>query len=62
VAEPFRVLSGEESIIANRFVRAARRLDLRIINTPRREIGPSTLQKLGTYASERQVSMLAACD
>nr|WP_067288795.1 DNA helicase Rep [Marinobacterium profundum] len=35
---------------------------LRIINTPRREIGPSTLQKLGTYASERQVSMFAACD
>ncbi len=35
---------------------------LRIINTPRREIGPNTLQKLGTYASERQVSMFAACD
>ncbi|NVK40590.1 MAG: DNA helicase Rep [Oceanospirillaceae bacterium] len=35
---------------------------LRIINTPRREIGPGTLQKLGTYASERQVSMFAACD
>ncbi|MGB0205542.1 MAG: DNA helicase Rep [Neptuniibacter sp.] len=35
---------------------------LRIINLPRREIGPSTLQKLGTYSGERQVSMFAACD
>lgn len=35
---------------------------LRIINLPRREIGPSTLQKLGEYASERQVSMFDACE
>lgn len=35
---------------------------LRIINLPRREIGPSTLQKLGQYSVERQISMFAACD
>jgi len=35
---------------------------LRVINMPRREIGPSTLQKLGEYATERGVSMFAACD
>ena len=35
---------------------------LRIINLPRREIGPSTLQKLGQYALERQISMFSACD
>jgi ATP-dependent DNA helicase Rep len=35
---------------------------LRIVNVPRREIGPATLEKLGTYASTRQVSMLAACN
>jgi len=34
---------------------------LRIINLPRREIGPSTLQKLGSYALERQISMFDAC-
>ncbi len=34
---------------------------LRVVNTPRREIGPSTLEKLGAYASERGVSLLAAC-
>jgi ATP-dependent DNA helicase Rep len=33
---------------------------LRIINTPRREIGPSTLEKLGQYASQRQISLLSA--
>jgi len=33
---------------------------LRIINTPRREIGPTTLEKLGTYANERKISMFAA--
>lgn len=33
---------------------------LRIINTPRREIGPSTLEKLGSYATERGVSMFDA--
>jgi len=35
---------------------------LRIINTPRRQIGPTTLEKLGHYASERQVSLFSAID
>ncbi len=35
---------------------------LRIINTPRREIGPTTLEKLGSYANERQISLFAACN
>ncbi len=35
---------------------------LRVVNTPRRDIGPSTLEKLGSYAQHRGVSMLAACD
>jgi len=34
---------------------------LRAVNTPRREIGPSTLEKLGAYSSERGISLLAAC-
>ncbi len=34
---------------------------LRVINVPRREIGPATLEKLGTYANERQISMHQAC-
>ena len=34
---------------------------LRIINTPRREIGPTTLEKLGAYANERQISLFKAC-
>lgn len=34
---------------------------LRIINTPRRNIGPATLEKLGAYAVERKISMLSAC-
>ncbi len=33
---------------------------LRIINTPRREIGASTLEKLGEYAHERQCSLFQA--
>lgn len=33
---------------------------LRIVNTPRREIGAVTLQKLGEWASKRQVSLLRA--
>ncbi len=33
---------------------------LRIINTPRRQIGTSTLEALGHYASERQISLFAA--
>jgi ATP-dependent DNA helicase Rep len=35
---------------------------LRIINTPRRELGPTTLEKLSVYASQRQVSLLTACN
>jgi len=35
---------------------------LRIINTPRRQIGTSTLEKLGHYANERQISLMAAID
>ena len=34
---------------------------LRVINVPRREIGPATQEKLGTYANERQISMHQAC-
>ncbi len=34
---------------------------LRIVNVPRREIGASTLEKLGTYANERHVSLYTAC-
>ncbi|MGD8644276.1 MAG: UvrD-helicase domain-containing protein, partial [Chromatiales bacterium] len=33
---------------------------LRIVNTPRREIGPGTLEKLGEYAGRRHVSLLTA--
>lgn len=33
---------------------------LRIVNTPRREIGASTLEKLGEYATQRHVSLFAA--
>ena len=33
---------------------------LRIVNVPRREIGPATLEKLGNYANKRQISMFAA--
>jgi ATP-dependent DNA helicase Rep len=35
---------------------------LRVINVPRREIGSTTLEKLGNYATERKVSMYTACD
>ncbi|MEK6748605.1 MAG: DNA helicase Rep [Pseudomonadota bacterium] len=35
---------------------------LRIVNTPRREIGPTTLEKLGIYASSRQVGLIDAAD
>jgi len=35
---------------------------LRIINTPRRQIGTSTLETLGSYASQRQVSLFTALD
>ncbi len=33
---------------------------LRVVNTPRREIGPTTLQKLGNYAAERGTSLFGA--
>ncbi|MDB3925834.1 DNA helicase Rep [Porticoccaceae bacterium] len=35
---------------------------LRIINTPRRQIGPTTLERLGEYANQRQISFLDAID
>jgi len=34
---------------------------LRVVNTPRREIGPTTLEKLGLYAQQRHISMYEAC-
>lgn len=34
---------------------------LRCINTPRREIGPTTLTKLGQHARNRNISLFAAC-
>ncbi len=34
---------------------------LRIVNTPRREIGPATLEKLGSLANEKHISLFAAC-
>lgn len=33
---------------------------LRIVNVPRRELGPATLEKLGNYANMRKISMFAA--
>jgi ATP-dependent DNA helicase Rep len=33
---------------------------IRIINTPKREIGPTTLKKLGDYAKQRHVSLFKA--
>jgi len=35
---------------------------LRIINTPRRQIGPGTLEKLGEYATDRKIPIFAAID
>lgn len=35
---------------------------LRVINVPRREIGSTTLEKLGNYATQRKISMYTACD
>ena len=35
---------------------------LRIINTPRRQIGPTTLEKLGEYANQRGIGLYAAID
>ncbi|NMP33166.1 DNA helicase Rep [Thalassotalea sp. M1531] len=33
---------------------------LRVVNVPKRELGPATLEKLGNYANKRQISMFAA--
>lgn len=33
---------------------------LRVVNTPKRSIGASTLEKLGNYANERKISLFAA--
>jgi len=33
---------------------------IRIVNVPRREIGAATLEKLGSYANQRQISLFAA--
>jgi ATP-dependent DNA helicase Rep len=35
---------------------------LRIVNTPRREIGPNTLEKLAEYARQRGNALLPTCD
>ncbi len=35
---------------------------LRVVNTPKREIGPSTLEKLGNYANKHNISMYKACE
>ncbi len=34
---------------------------LRIVNTPRREIGPGTLEQLASYARSRPIGLYAAC-
>ena len=34
---------------------------LRIINTPKRGMGPVTLEKLGLFAQEHSISLLASC-
>jgi ATP-dependent DNA helicase Rep len=34
---------------------------LRIVNLPRRELGPVTLEKLGAYAGGRHISLFGAC-
>ncbi len=34
---------------------------LRVVNTPRRELGAATLEKLGAYAAAHELSLLAAC-
>jgi ATP-dependent DNA helicase Rep len=35
---------------------------VRVVNTPKREIGPATLEKIATYASGRGISLCTACD
>jgi ATP-dependent DNA helicase Rep len=34
---------------------------LRVVNTPRRELGATTLEKLGAYATQKGIGLLAAC-
>ena len=34
---------------------------LRVVNTPRRELGAATLEKLSAYAAQHQLSLLGAC-
>jgi len=34
---------------------------LRVVNVPLREIGPTTLEKLGQYAKQRHISLFSAC-
>jgi ATP-dependent DNA helicase Rep len=34
---------------------------LRVVNTPRRELGAATLEKLSAFASQQSLSLLAAC-
>ncbi len=34
---------------------------LRIINTPKREIGAATLERIGSLANEKHISLFAAC-
>lgn len=34
---------------------------LRVVNTPRRELGAATLEKLSSFASQRELSLLEAC-
>ncbi|MEL0621430.1 ATP-dependent DNA helicase Rep, partial [Psychrobacter proteolyticus] len=34
---------------------------LRIINTPNRGMGPAKLEKLGVFAQEHSISLLASC-
>ncbi len=66
-------LSGGSSFFANAeikdilaYLRLLVNLDddaafLRVVNTPRREIGPTTLEKLGLYANQRHISLFSAC-
>lgn len=66
-------LSGGESFFAQAevkdvvaYLRLLVNLDddvafLRVVNTPKREIGPTTLEKLSSYAQRRQVSLFSAC-
>jgi len=34
---------------------------LRVVNVPRREIGPTTVEKLASYATGREISLMDAC-